>query len=228
MKRILIEIRDFIKEPLFSIVAALKNLPHQFDFAEQHKKLVILVPGYTLHSHPRNMRSLKALFSECGYSTATFVAGNTTRRDIKELAFEFGEFVRYACKQKGAQSAVVVAHSMGGLIARYYLQKLAGDKYIEKLITLGTPHHGTRMAYAVLHTHAAWQMLPNSVFIKELNESTDFLDRIVSIRAKSDLVIKPKTSPILEGAKNIEVNVIGHVSLKRSAEALQVLKKELM
>jgi Predicted acetyltransferases and hydrolases with the alpha/beta hydrolase fold len=36
----------------------------------------------------------------------------------------------------------IIAFSMGGLIARYYLQCLNGTARAQTLITLGTPHNG--------------------------------------------------------------------------------------
>jgi hypothetical protein len=48
--------------------------------------------------------------------------------------------------------AVLVTHSMGGLVARYYLEAMAGhaDGYVRRLITLGTPHSGSVKAVQVL------------------------------------------------------------------------------
>jgi pimeloyl-ACP methyl ester carboxylesterase len=34
----------------------------------------------------------------------------------------------------------IIAHSMGGLIARHYIQKADGAKRVKRLITIGTPH----------------------------------------------------------------------------------------
>ena len=47
----------------------------------------------------------------------------------------------------------LVAHSAGGLVARYYVQILGGSHYCEGLITLGTPHRGTWVAGLGLFTH---------------------------------------------------------------------------
>jgi pimeloyl-ACP methyl ester carboxylesterase len=38
---------------------------------------------------------------------------------------------------------VFIAHSMGGLVARYYLECLEGWRYTRKLITFGTPYRGS-------------------------------------------------------------------------------------
>ena len=40
----------------------------------------------------------------------------------------------------------IIGHSMGGLIARQYIQFHGGDERVKSLITLGTPHHGTPLA----------------------------------------------------------------------------------
>lgn len=44
------------------------------------------------------------------------------------------------------QRVIIVAHSMGGLIARYWLGPLKGGPVCKALITLGTPHRGAPKA----------------------------------------------------------------------------------
>jgi Lecithin:cholesterol acyltransferase len=44
------------------------------------------------------------------------------------------------------QRVVILAHSMGGLVARYWLGPLHGAQYCWALITLGTPHRGAPKA----------------------------------------------------------------------------------
>ena len=38
---------------------------------------------------------------------------------------------------------ILIAHSMGGLVARYYLEHLGGAEHCKALITLGTPYRGS-------------------------------------------------------------------------------------
>lgn len=45
---------------------------------------------------------------------------------------------------------VFVAHSMGGLVARYFVDVLGGHEITRKVITLGTPHRGALNALASL------------------------------------------------------------------------------
>src|SRR5215207_8547661 len=50
--------------------------------------------------------------------------------------------------------------SMGGLIGRYYLQRLEGTKRIRRLVTLATPHRGSWTARILPTRPALAQMYP--------------------------------------------------------------------
>ncbi|HET8684800.1 MAG TPA: hypothetical protein VFM54_23450, partial [Micromonosporaceae bacterium] len=48
--------------------------------------------------------------------------------------------------QARRRRVIVVAHSMGGLVARYWLGPLGGAPYCRALVTVGTPHRGAPKA----------------------------------------------------------------------------------
>eukprot|EP01119_Soliformovum_irregulare_P019046 TRINITY_DN5960_c0_g1_i2.p2 TRINITY_DN5960_c0_g1~~TRINITY_DN5960_c0_g1_i2.p2 ORF type:complete len:161 (-),score=35.55 TRINITY_DN5960_c0_g1_i2:92-574(-) len=51
---------------------------------------------------------------------------------------------------KDAKKVHLIAHSMGGLDARYYISMLGGNEHVYSLTTLSTPHRGSPNAdYAV-------------------------------------------------------------------------------
>ena len=52
-------------------------------------------------------------------------------------------------EETGFERIHIIGHSLGGLIARYYVTRLGGDARVHTLITLGTPHEGSYAAYAV-------------------------------------------------------------------------------
>ncbi len=62
----------------------------------------------------------------------------------------------------------IVAHSMGGLVSRVYVQMLGGHRRVDRLITLGTPHHGT-WASTYIPTRLVSQFHPEGAFIRQLN-----------------------------------------------------------
>jgi hypothetical protein len=114
----------------------------------------------------------------------------------------------------------IIGHSKGGLIGRYYVKRLGGDRRVRLILTLGTPHNGTPVAYLGAATvglvaRSVWQMTPMSSFIRKLKEG-DFPAhvRMVSIYSKDDrFAIFP--SPLLEteghdNLANVEVPGLGH------------------
>lgn len=40
----------------------------------------------------------------------------------------------------------IIAHSMGGLVSRYFIEKLSGKEFVSHLIMLGTPNNGSEIA----------------------------------------------------------------------------------
>ena len=64
----------------------------------------------------------------------------------------------------------MIGHSLGGLIARYYVQRLGGDAFVNTLVTLGTPHQGTQLAHAMPLLPLIRQLTPQSPVIRELAE----------------------------------------------------------
>ena len=66
--------------------------------------------------------------------------------------------------------ADVVAHSMGGLGARWALEERGAAPYVRNLVTLGTPHQGTRAAHLIAPTAGGRDMVPGSEFLGALND----------------------------------------------------------
>jgi hypothetical protein len=49
-------------------------------------------------------------------------------------------------QRSGAEQVDIIAHSMGGLITRYYIDRLMGERDVAQLLMLGTPHGGSACA----------------------------------------------------------------------------------
>jgi triacylglycerol lipase len=90
-------------------------------------------------------------------------------RDVESAAEALGRHIERVCLETGHERVHVVGHSLGGLVARYLVQRLGGDHRVESLVTLGTPHAGTRWAH-VLPTPLVRQLRPGSPLIRELAE----------------------------------------------------------
>lgn len=54
----------------------------------------------------------------------------------------------------------ILAHSMGGLVSRYYVEHLAGNEVVAKLILAGTPNGGSNLAVVAKYRDTALFLLP--------------------------------------------------------------------
>jgi len=107
----------------------------------------------------------------------------------------------------------LVAHSMGGLVARFYLQRLGGARRVDRLVTLGTPHRGTHAANFV-PSALVRQLLPESRFIRELNAlPAPEGVHVTSIVAGRDLLVQPVESARCPFGDEIRLDEVGHLEL---------------
>lgn len=89
-------------------------------------------------------------FERAGYTRDKdlFVAFYDWRKSVKDTASTYLKpWIDRVKQRSGARRVVLVGHSMGGLVARSYLQSASYADDVERLITLGTPHRGAGEAY---------------------------------------------------------------------------------
>ena len=137
--------------------------------------------------------------------------------DIARAARDLGEHIEAICAQTGYDRIHVVGHSLGGLIARYLAQRQGGDRRIDTLVTLGTPHHGSLLAH-VAPTPLIRQLKPGSPVIRELDApAPGCATRITAIYSDLDELVLPTSSGRCDhpdlGARNLLVHGVGHMSL---------------
>jgi len=133
----------------------------------------------------------------------------------------------------GAQQVIVIGHSMGGLAARAWLRR-HGSAQAARVITLGTPHHGTCLAAFGIGVNAAQMRRsgidgPACAWLHELaaHEDPATRERITSIYTHHDNIVAPQTSGHLAGARNIELGGVGHVALGRNRRVLAIVMTEI-
>ncbi|MCX5204734.1 alpha/beta fold hydrolase [Streptomyces sp. NBC_00237] len=153
--------------------------------------------------------------------------------DLRTAAELLGRHIEDICARTGHSRVDVVGHSLGGLIARYYAQRLGGDTRIRTLVTLGTPHEGTRVAPPMSAHPLVRQMRPGSAVIKELAlPAPGCATRFVSFWSDLDQIMVPAETARLRHpdlfAQNVQVSGIGHLALPVhpavAAEIRQVLQ----
>lgn len=125
----------------------------------------------------------------------------------------------------GADKLVILAHSMGGLVARAYLRK-HGTQHVAKLITLGTPHQGTEMARMGAGENGR-QMVPGNAWLRRLNEDAVGLP-LVSVFSYQDNIVFPQENAVVAGAKVVRLSGMGHVSMPFSLRIREVALEEIL
>lgn len=138
-------------------------------------------------------------------------------RDVRLAATNLATRVEELCAETGFERIHVIGHSMGGLIARYYVQRLGGDARVHTLVTLGTPHAGTRAARLVPH-RLARQLRPDSDLVTELAEpASTCRTRFLAVWSDLDQLMVPKRNARVDhpdlDARNVMVRGVGHMSL---------------
>ncbi|MDJ0943291.1 MAG: alpha/beta fold hydrolase [Kiloniellales bacterium] len=144
--------------------------------------------------------------------------------DIEVLAEGLAARVRSLLAETGADQVALVGHSMGGLVARAYLRR-HGDGRVAKLITLGTPHHGTELARIGLGRNAR-QMEPESAWLRKLAETEPLPVPALSVWSVRDNYVMPQDSSRLAGAREIALPSLGHLSMLFSPKVLEILLEE--
>lgn len=179
---------------------------------------VLLIHGYGCNSgywHALSKELVKAQITHYAVSMEPLVCG------IDDYVRPVHEAVEAMRTETGSDKVIIVAHSMGGLVARAYLRD-HGMARIARVITLGTPHHGTGVARFGLGLNCR-QMLwtadgaegRSSEWLRGLaeRENNRISSILVSIYSLHDNIISPPTSSRVPGATNIEFVGIGHVAL---------------
>ncbi|AYL37779.1 esterase/lipase family protein [Streptomyces fungicidicus] len=138
--------------------------------------------------------------------------------DIRIAAELLGRHIEQVCERTGSRQVDVVGHSLGGLIARYYVQRLGGDTRVRTLVTLGTPHSGTRVAPLANAHPIVRQMRPGSPVLEELAQpAPGCRTHFVAFWSDLDHIMDPLESACIEHpdltTANVRVSGVGHLAL---------------
>jgi pimeloyl-ACP methyl ester carboxylesterase len=175
---------------------------------------VVFVHG--LGGGPGNFTLMRSYFRFQGRSR-TYTIRFPSNLDLPALAARLGTFIARVVDRNHLsprQKIDVVAHSMGGVVARLALEDPSTARRVATLVTLGTPHRGT---------HAA--RLGNSRHVRALRPGSPVMDcletqlpwrkrrrwpRLVAFWSPADMLLLPATSAQVEGAVNVEVKGFTH------------------
>jgi len=135
-----------------------------------------------------------------------FIPIATTSPQIAEKIYQIE-------RDTGASQVVIVAHSMGGLVARSYLRAF-GPSHVRRLVTIGTPYAGSKHAWLMSGASLA-DMRPGSPYLASLANPVDDEQAVptVSIWSWHDTMVTPQDSPRLPYGENVVLAKVAHNAL---------------
>jgi pimeloyl-ACP methyl ester carboxylesterase len=127
----------------------------------------------------------------------------------------------------GAERVVLVGHSLGGLVARAYLRRF-GTAHVSRLITVGTPHHGSVFAWLFPGWCLA-QMRPGNAWLATLNrdEGAPPPVPVTALWSRHDTMVAPQASAMFGGAENVALLGIGHNALLRDRGVMELVGRRI-
>jgi triacylglycerol lipase len=147
-------------------------------------------------------------------------------RGIDKLALQIADYI----EQNFPASVPIdlVGLSMGGIVSRYYIQRLGGLDRVQRFITISSPHHGTLLAYS-LPLISCQQMRPNSVFLKDLNRDAHLLKQLnfTSIWTPYDFIMIPPETSQLGIGKEMKISVFTHKMMVIDSRILEAVSQAL-
>jgi hypothetical protein len=173
-------------------------------------------------------RPLLARLRAAGVGPTRAVSLEPLRAGIETHVAQVLRVLEALAADGGGGAVTVVAHSMGGLVARAALRR-ARTGLIGRVITLGAPHHGTALA-CWFRWPGVRQMRLGASWLEELNACQEgrLGIPVTTLYSLDDNYIVPAASARLEGARAIEFRGLGHLSLLASERVLRQVMSELL
>jgi pimeloyl-ACP methyl ester carboxylesterase len=144
--------------------------------------------------------------------------------DVEGAAARLRGTVDQLAQSVGANRPLtLIGHSLGGLVARYYVRRYPAPS-VRRIVTLGTPHFGTALAYG--HHH---KLAPGSPFLKTLNTADRVPQQfdVIAIHSTFDAMVLPPRNAEYPVAFNIRVDDVGHNALLFSSKVYRLLAENL-
>ncbi len=151
---------------------------------------------------------------------------NNGRLGLDVLAKQVADYVENTFAPN--QAIDLVGFSMGGIISRYYVQRLGGIQRVQRFVTIASPHCGTFTAY-IRNNTGAKQMCPKSAFLQDLNQDVQTLEQInfTSIWTPWDAMIVPASSSQLPVGKDLQVWIAAHAWMVTDPKGIKAVAATL-
>lgn len=177
---------------------------------------VLLVPGYAMNRG--TMRLLAWRIEQTGRPALAISLPHF--KTIEELAEKVAEGAGELQRATGADKIDVIAHSQGGLVTRYWIQQMGGHTEVERYVSLGSAHRGTKVAGFGIGP-SSFQQMPGTPLIEALAAKplpTELEWHAVN-GGEEFMILPPGNDELPAPGKNVRVERLGHTALLFSSSA---------
>ncbi|MEA2381523.1 MAG: hypothetical protein QOH72_1494 [Solirubrobacteraceae bacterium] len=177
----------------------------------RHPNPVVLVPG-TFEA--TSWTAIASALAGDGYCVKLFRYPEAGTGPIAQSASDLGAFVDGVLRSTRATRVSIVAHSEGGVVARYYVRFLGGGAKVGHLVALAPPNHGTTTPLVIpgvlLGCVACAEQTAGSSLLAKLNAGNGVPGPVTYtvIETVYDAVVTPYQSALLKGPANRVANVV--------------------
>jgi triacylglycerol lipase len=172
---------------------------------------VILVPGYGGGTFA--LSRLAARIRAAGRTAIVMhLPGDGTGSLVRNA--ELLNQTVHAALKGGAPSVDIVGYSAGGVSALIWARDDDGERFARRIVTLGSPYHGTVLAAAAQDfapgacPAACLQLLPGSPLLTSLSAQVPGQIHWLSLWTIDDQTVKPPASARLTGATNVPIQSV--------------------
>ncbi|MGK7878626.1 MAG: esterase/lipase family protein [Crocosphaera sp.] len=193
---------------------------------QNNRNPVLLI--YGIYNTSARFKAMKKYLTNLGWLVHCLsLKPNNGNAHLETLAQQVDNYIDNNFDPK--QPIDLVGFSMGGLVTRYYLQRLGGVEKVQRYINISSPNNGTRTAY-LLPNPGIKQMRPNSQFLQELNKDVETtLNQIdvTVIWTPYDLMIFPPSSSKMGIGEEIQLPVLIHRQMVTHHQLLKTVSDSL-
>jgi pimeloyl-ACP methyl ester carboxylesterase len=219
--------RDLLQMPVLALtVLGPRHIPVRALADDGHRPIVFL---HGLGGHRGNFLPMRSWLGLQGRRRG-YSIGLQSGADLMTLARQLSTTIEEILTINGIPDGQVdiVAHSMGGVVARLALLEVSTLQRVHTLVTLGTPHAGTQIA-RLGGTHRCHDLRPGSPVMAALSVQLPWRGptRLVCLWSPSDPIMQPAETAVVEGADGVVMAAHNHTDYLLRKSVWRVVHQSL-
>ena len=207
---------DYYYDFIGKLLMLAHNSPpkHYLDHVSKNRAPIILIPG--ISNKWGFLKRLGDSISHLGHPVYPVTELGFNLLDIPTSA----KIVKRIATQNNLENAIIVGHSKGGIIGKYFLIHENKDNRIKGVIAIAAPFSGSRIVHYLPGKHFK-ELAPESKIIKYMNSIRKVNAKIISIMPEFDNHVWSEKKSYLDGGLNIELAIKGHHKIVFDKKAIE-------